>query len=50
MLTLFQSGYLNNHMFVKELIIRFTVRVLRERLSICVCASFPFGYEGRMWL
>ena len=30
--------------------IRFTVRVFRERLSVCVCAlSFPFGIEGRMW-
>ena len=29
--------------------IRFTERVFRERLSICVCASFPFGFEGGMW-
>ena len=26
---------------------RFTVRVLRERLSVGVCASFPFDFE--MW-
>ena len=33
------------------------MRVFRERLSICacvracvcVCASFPFGFEGDMW-
>ena len=27
----------------------FTVHVFRERLSACVCASFPFGFDGRMW-
>ena len=32
---------LNDHLFGKELFIWFTVRVFRERLSICVCASFP---------
>ena len=31
------------------LVIRFTLRVCRESLSICVCASFPHGYEGRIW-
>ena len=25
------------------------MRVFRERLSICICASFPFGFEGRVW-
>ena len=25
------------------------MRVLRGRLSVCECASFPFGFEGRMW-
>ena len=25
------------------------MRVFRERLSICVCASFHFGFEGGMW-
>ena len=25
------------------------MRVLRERLSICECASFPFGFEGGVW-
>ena len=29
--------------------IQFTVSVFRERLSIYVCASLPFGFEGRMW-
>ena len=36
-------------MFGKELFIRFTVRVFSERLTICVCASFPFGFGGGMW-
>ena len=27
----------------------FTVRVFHRRVSICVCSSFPFGFEGRMW-
>ena len=40
---------MNDHLFGKELFIRFTVHVLRERLSICVCPSFPFGFEGGMW-
>ena len=25
------------------------MRVFRERLSICVCASVPFSFEGGMW-
>ena len=25
------------------------MRVFRERLSICVCSSFPFGFKGGMW-
>ena len=32
-----------------KLFIRFTVRVFRERLSACVCASFLFGFEGGMF-
>ena len=28
---------------------RFTVRVFRERLSIYLCVSFAFGFEGGMW-
>ena len=31
---------------MQRLFIRFTVRVYCERLSICVCAPFPFGSEG----
>ena len=36
---------------MKELFIRFTVHVIRERafVKFCVCPSFPFGFEGRMW-
>ena len=33
----------------KELFIRFTVLIVRERLSICVCPSCPFGFEGGVW-
>ena len=25
------------------------MRVFRERLSICMCASFPFGFEDGVW-
>ena len=25
------------------------MRVFRGRLSICMCASFPYGFEGGMW-
>ena len=35
--------------FGKELFIRFTVCVFRERLSVCECASFSFSFEGKMW-
>ena len=28
--------------------IRFTTHVFRERLSVCVCVSFPFDSEGLM--
>ena len=34
----------------KEQFIQFTVRVFRERLSVCVCSSFPFVFEGGMWI
>ena len=33
----FQLGYLNDHLFGKELFVRFTVRVFRELLSNFVC-------------
>ena len=29
---------------LNELFIFFTVLVFRERLSLCVCAAFPFGF------
>ena len=25
------------------------MRVFRERLSVCLFASFPYGFEGGMW-
>ena len=40
---------MNDHLFGKELFILFTVRVFRERLSVCVCLSFLFGLWGGMW-
>ena len=30
----------------REMFIRFTVRVFRVCLSICVCVPFHFGLEG----
>ena len=38
---------LNIHGFGKDLFIRFNVRDYRESLSVCVCASFLFGFEVR---
>ena len=32
----------------QKLLIRFTVLVFRKHLSVCECASFPFGFEGGM--
>ena len=37
-----------NTCFGKELFIRFTVHVFRERLSACVCASFPPGRVAQL--
>lgn len=34
---------------MKRLSIWFTVRVVRERLSICVRAFLPFGFESGLW-
>ena len=45
----FQIGYLNDHLFGKELFILVNLRVFRERLSICNLFLFPFGFKGRMW-
>ena len=39
--------FFDNHLFGKELFIRYTVHVLRGRLSMGVCVvSFSFGDEG----
>ena len=46
MLLLFSIGVAERPPVGKELFIRFSVRVSRERSSVCVCASFPFGFEG----
>ena len=27
----------------------FHSRVFRQRLSVCLCASFRFGFDGGMW-
>ena len=40
---------MNDHLFRKELFIRFTTRAFRKLLSIYVFSYFPFGFEGRMW-
>ena len=41
--------WLNDHLFGKELFIRFSASVFRKLLSIYVFSYFPFGFEGRMW-
>ena len=41
--------YLNDHLFGKELFIRFTESAFRKLPSIYVFSYFPFGSEGRMW-
>ena len=40
---------LNDHLFGKELFIRFTASAFRKLLSVYVLSYFPFGSEGRMW-
>ena len=45
----FQLEQLNDHLFGNGLFIRVTVGVFHERLSICMCVSYPFGFEGGMW-
>ena len=47
MLLLFSVKELNDHQFVKELLIFFTVRVF-VNVYQCVCLFF-FGFEGGMW-
>ena len=40
---------MNDHLFGKELFIRFTASAFRKLPSIYVFSYFPFGLEGRMW-
>ena len=40
--------YLNDHLFGKELFIRFSASAFRKLPSIYVFSYFPFGFEGRM--
>ena len=40
---------LNDHLFGKELFIRFTASAFRKLLSVYVFSYLPFGFEGRMW-
>ena len=52
MTLLAQSGQLKtgltDHLFGEGLLMHFIMRVCHERLSICSCHSFLFGFEGRM--
>ena len=40
---------LNDHLFGKELFIRFTASAFRKLLSVYVFSYFPFGFVDRMW-
>ena len=40
---------LNDHLFGKELFIRFASSAFRKPPSVYVFSYFPFGFEGRMW-
>ena len=40
---------MTDHLFGKELFIRFTPSAFRKLPSIYVFSYFPFGFEGRMW-
>ena len=40
---------LNDHLFGKELFIRFIASAFRGLRSVYVFSYFPFGFEGRMW-
>ena len=44
-----QLRHLNDHLFWKVLFIWFTVCAFHERLSNCMCTSFPFGFQDGMW-
>ena len=41
--------WLNDHLFGKELFIRFAASAFRKLLSVYVFCYFPFGFEGRIW-
>ena len=41
-------SWLNDHLFGKELLIRFTASAFRKLPSVYVFSYFPFGFEGRM--
>ena len=41
--------FCSDHLFGKELFIRFTASAFRKLLSVYVFSYFPFGFEGRMW-
>ena len=41
--------WLNDHLFGKELFIRFTASAFCKLLSVYIFSYFPFGFEGRMW-
>ena len=40
---------LNDHLFGKELFMRFAASALRKLPSVYVFSYFPFGFEGRIW-
>ena len=40
---------MTDHLFGKELFIRFTASAFRKLPSIYVFSYFPFGFEGRLW-
>ena len=41
--------YLNDHLFGKELFIRFTASAFHKLPLIYILSYFPFGFEGRIW-
>ena len=40
---------LNDHLFGKELFIRFATSAIRKLPSVYLFSYFHFGFEGRMW-
>ena len=39
---------MNDHLMGEKLLFRFALCGYRGILSICLCVSFPFGFEGEM--